>query len=430
MTANRPQILLRALVGLLTLGVLMTPALAPSADAAKAKVKDPKTRVVTAPYVFYPLKNLSSVHDLRTSSRKHYGTDITGPCTANVRAAHPGVAGISSAPNLGNYVRVRANGSKGLTTTYGYLSRVFVEPGQIIQAGQVIGQVGKRPGTASCRLWFSVTHAGKYANPSTWLNSYVGKLPPVTSLFGTPGFLIASFNVLGASHTARSSKYANGNTRINRAMSMLNARHIDIVGTQEFQETQFDYWTSRGNGNTWGAFYWDPAGKKRDTENAILYRKSTIEFVSGETYDIPYFHGNTRHVAAALFRERSTGRTFYMMNVHNPANTEGNAAPYRARAIAIEKQKIIDLRATGRPVLFTGDFNDRQKAFCPLTADKLTITPNSIPSTTCVYPKPSSIDWIFAAGQVRFTSFGRDTYPQSARISDHPIVQARAHLQN
>ena len=31
---------------------------------------------------------------------------------------------------------------------------------------------------------------------------------------------------------------------------------------------------------------------------------------------------------------------------------------------------------------------------------------------TCVYPKPSSIDWIFAAGQVRFSSFGRDTYPQ------------------
>ena len=91
---------------------------------------------------------------------------------------------------------------------------------------------------------------------------------------------------------------------------------------------------------------------------------------------------------------------------------------------------MIDLRATGRPVFFTGDFNDRQKAFCPLTENKLSISPNSIPSMTCVYPKPSSIDWIFAAGQVRFTSFGRDTYPQRLRISDHPIVQARAHLQD
>jgi endonuclease/exonuclease/phosphatase family metal-dependent hydrolase len=428
MTANRPKTLLRALVGLLTLGVMLTPALVSSADAAKTK--DAKTRVVSAPNVFYPLRNKPSVKDLHTSSRKHFGTDITGPCTAGVFASHPGVASVYTAPNLGTYVRVRANGSQGLTTTYGYLGKALVTDGQIIQSGQVIGQVGKQPGTSSCRLYFSVTHGGKYANPSTWLNAYVGKLPPVANLLGTRGFLIASFNVLGASHTARSNKYATGNTRINRAMAMINARHLDVVGTQEFQETQFDYWLSRGNGNTWGAYYWDPSGKKRDTENAIIYRKSTMELVSGSTYDIPYFHGNTRHVSAVLLRERSSGRTVYVMNVHNPANTQGPAATYRARAIAIEKKKIVELRATGRPVLFTGDFNDRQQAFCPLTAGKLSISPNSIPSMTCAYPKPSSIDWIFAAGQVRFSSFGRDTYPQSARISDHPIVQARAHLQD
>ena len=428
MTAHRPQILLRALVGLVTLGVVLTPTLVPAADAAKTK--DPKTRVQTAPNVFYPLRNLASVKDLRISSRKHFGTDITGPCTAGVFASHPGVASVYTAPNLGTYVRVRANGGAGLTTTYGYLGRAFVTDGQIIQSGQAIGQVGKRPGTSSCRLYFSVTRGGRYANPTAWLNAYVGKLAPVSALFGTRGFLIASFNVLGASHTARSSKFASGNARINRTMAMLNARHIDVVGTQEFQETQFDYWASRGNLNTWGAFYFDPAGRRRDTENALLWRKSTMEFLSGETIDIPYFNGNIRHVPVVLLRERSSGRTVYVMNVHNPADVKGPAAGYRARAIAIEKQKIIDLRATGRPVLFTGDFNDRQKAFCPLTANKLTISPNSIPSTTCVYPKPSSIDWIFAAGQVRFSSFGRDTYPQRARISDHPIVQARAHLQD
>ena len=81
-------------------------------------------------------------------------------------------------------------------------------------------------------------------------------------------------------------------------------------------------------------------------------------------------------------------------------------------------------------MFLTGDFNDRQKAFCPLTEDKLSISPNSIPSMTCAYPKQTSIDWIFAAGQARFSSFVRDTYPQRARISDHPIVQARAHLQD
>jgi endonuclease/exonuclease/phosphatase family metal-dependent hydrolase len=155
-----------------------------------------------------------------------------------------------------------------------------------------------------------------------------------------------------------------------------------------------------------------------------------MQFISGETFDIPYFNGNIRHVPAVLLRERSSGRTVYVLNVHNPANTRGDAARYRARAVAIEKQKMIDLRATGRPVMLTGDFNDRQKAFCPLTQNKLSISPNSIPAMACAYPRQGSIDWIFAAGQVRFSSFGRDTYPQRVRISDHPIVQTRAHLQN
>ena len=49
---------------------------------------------------------------------------------------------------------------------------------------------------------------------------------------------------------------------------------------------------------------------------------------------------------------------------------------------------------------------------------------------TCVYPRQTSIDWIFAAGQARFSYYLRDTYSQQANISDHPVVRARAHLQN
>ena len=77
-------------------------------------------------------------------------------------------------------------------------------------------------------------------------------------------------------------------------MTLLNARGLDVVGTQEFQERQFDYFV-KGYPTTWGAYYWIPAGKKRDTENPIIWRKSTMEFVSGTTFDIPYFNGNIRH---------------------------------------------------------------------------------------------------------------------------------------
>jgi hypothetical protein len=146
-------------------------------------------------------------------------------------------------------------------------------------------------------------------------------------------------------------------------MSYFNYRGLDVIGTQEYQETQFDYAQAKGYGGTWGSYYWDPEGKRRDTENAIIWRKSTMEFVSGSTYDIPYFGGNTRHVPIVLLRQ------------------------------------------------------------------KLMISPNSIPSNTCAYPRESSIDWIFAAGQARFSNFKRDKATQTGRISDHPLVYSEAHLQ-
>jgi endonuclease/exonuclease/phosphatase family metal-dependent hydrolase len=263
-----------------------------------------------------------------------------------------------------------------------------------------------------------------------WLRAFVGKTPPVSGMFNMRPITIASFNLLGASHTASGGRYATYPSRLVRTASLFGSRGLDVIGTQEFQEVQYDYFVNKGYDKVYGAYYWDPEGKRRDTENAILWRKSTMEFVSGSTYDIPYFKGNIRHVPVVLLREKSSGRTAYFMNVHNPANTQGNAANWRKQAIEIERQKIIELRATGRPVIFTGDFNDRQLAFCPLTADKLMISPNSLPSTTCAYPKQNSIDWIFAAGQTRFSYFLRDTSTQSAKISDHPIVIARAHLQN
>ena len=58
-----------------------------------------------------------------------------------------------------------------------------------------------------------------------------------------------------------------------------------------------------------GALLGPRGRKRRDTENAIILRKSKMEFVKCSTFDIPYFNGNTRHVPTALLREKSTGRT-------------------------------------------------------------------------------------------------------------------------
>ena len=429
MTAHRPKTLVRALVGLLSLGVVLTPVLVAESGTAKAKkVPEAKFRAVTSPNVFYPVVGTKKVKDLKTFTKKHQNTDIASSCGAGVRASHPGTAIVT--PSRGKYVVRVLSGKNGLLTVYAFLDRVTVVQGQPIQSGQTIGTLGANPSSKRCTLYFAVAGNNKFVNPSVWLNSFVGKTPPVSGLYNMRGINLASFNVLGASHTRTGSRYATYPSRMAATVNLFNSRALDVIGTQEFQETQFDYFKSKGYLDQWGASYWDPAGKKRDTENLIMWRKSTMEYVDSWTFDIPYFYGSTRHVPIVLLKEKATGRTAYFLNVHNAADVRGPAEKYRTQAIAIEKAKIIELRKTGRPVFITGDFNDRKDAFCPLTANKLSISPNSIPSTTCAYPKQSSIDWIFAAGQARFSTFKYDMAPKNANITDHPLVFAETHLQD
>jgi len=429
MFKNRLRTTTRAVTVALALGVLASSTLL--ASGSSAATQNPMYRKVSPPNVMFPIIGASSVKDLKNYSSRQRGTEIRTPCSRGVYAVHPGTAQVQTNPNAYSKRIVRVVSSRnGLVTTSGRLVSASVKDGQIIQSGQMIGKAGRKTAGGPCGIYFAVKSGGKVLNPSTWLNTWVGKTPPITKLFGNTGFNVASFNILGASHTVRSSRFATYKPRLDRAVTLMNRYKLDVVGTQEFQEKQYDYFVARGYSKTWGAHYWNPTGPRRDTENAVIWRKSTMEFVKGTTFDIPYFNGNTRHVPAVLLREKATGRTAYFISVHNPANIGGNHAGWRAKAIQIERNKVIELRRSGRPVFLTGDFNDREKAFCPMTAEKLTISPNSVPRMTCVHPRQWTIDWIFAAGQTRFSYYLRDTYAQRANISDHPVVRARAHMQN
>ena len=428
MSSRMTKRVIRGAVGLLSLGVMLVPTF--TAGSGQAAVVDPKLRKVSAPNVFYPVTGTRAVTDLRTYTARHPNTDIKAPCGVNVYASHPGVVSVLPTVAWGKVlVRVQSS-STGTTTWYGYLSRAVVVNGQPVQSGQWIGSVGRKPGTSRCQVGFKVTNGATPYNASAWLNYYVGRTPPVGRLFDSPPVTLASFNVLGASHTRSGGRFGTAAARMPRELQLINSYRADVVGLQELQDEQKAQLLQL-SGSTFGIFHWRgrPDGPG-DTDNSIIWRNSTMELLDQGTYDIPYFGGNLRHVPWVLLKQKATGRTAYYLNVHNPADVQGPAQRWRNQAIAIEKAKIIELRRTGRPVFLTGDFNDRQEAFCPLTANKLSISPNSIPSMTCAYPSPSSIDWIFAAGQARFSYFVRDTYPQRVSISDHPFVVTRTHLQN
>lgn len=432
MTSNRFR---SSAIGLVAASLLTLPLVAASpAQAQKAHA----ARTSVAPNVFFPAA-ARRARDLQTFGKRP-GTTIKAGCGTKVVAAHPGTAIVSSSPKSGpNLVTVVT--TPGRTTTYyGFMKSASVVSGQIVQAGQEIGRVG-RAGSAApgfCSLYFAVkNNVGRSANPSRWLARLVGKPLNSTSLFGNWGFVVASFNTLGASHT-RTSSYPTYDVRTPGQFNLLNSYAVDVAGLQEFQRPQYDAFQAISAG-TFGV-YPDPAtladptlpfmtSNYAPTENSIIWRNSTMEFISADFVRVPYFEG-WRNMPIVLLRDRATGRTAYFINVHNPASGVGygDQAAHRAQAIAIERAKIIELRATGRPVFITGDFNDRGAAFCPMTAEKLTISPDSIPSMTCAMPKSNGIDWIFAAGGARFTRYARDWKPKNMKLTDHPIVWARVHL--
>jgi endonuclease/exonuclease/phosphatase family metal-dependent hydrolase len=411
---------------------LGTPTAAPagpvSADLTQAAATTYRPSV---PFVARPI-NPAVARDLKTFLPKKKGTDIAAPCGTPVLAAHPGTARVLSRA-WGGPALVKIVTSPGsLFTTYAYMRTATVVTGQLIQAGQQIGVVGREGRATRCSLHLRVNNAATRAtyNPTRWLARHVGQVTPSAGLYGDGGINIATFNVLGASHTAASGNKAswpNYDKRLPQQIAMLEAAKADVVGLQEFQPRQRALFVKLA-GADWGLY---PDSTKADPENSIIYRRSKFTLLEGSTVAIPYFDGRVRQMPYVLLQDNETGRTMYVINVHNPASTSRypNQGKWRKQALAIERQLIIDLRANARPVFLTGDFNDRDKAFCAITTGKLAITPDSIPSMECAYPpKYYWVDWIFAAGQARFTTLSVDTSTKPQRISDHPLVVSRTHL--
>jgi murein DD-endopeptidase MepM/ murein hydrolase activator NlpD len=92
-------------------------------------------------------------HPISGSRRFHSGVDIGAPMGAPVVAAGSGI--IISAGWLGGYGKAIVIQHNGIQQTlYGHLSEVFVQPGQRIERGMVIGRVGSTGNSTGPHLHF------------------------------------------------------------------------------------------------------------------------------------------------------------------------------------------------------------------------------------------------------------------------------------
>lgn len=97
----------------------------------------------------------------------HAGLDLAAPIGATIVAAHRGKV-IDAGPARGFGLWVRIRHPNGVITTYGHNHRNLVEPGQTVQAGQPIAEVGSRGRSTGPHLHFEIHSAGKPVPPSSF----------------------------------------------------------------------------------------------------------------------------------------------------------------------------------------------------------------------------------------------------------------------
>jgi endonuclease/exonuclease/phosphatase family metal-dependent hydrolase len=299
---------------------------------------------------------------------------------------------------------------------------VAVVAGVLVTRSTSGGPQAKRPEPTA-----TGTPGGTPSVPSTTSAATPSGSPPTTA--PEQGFVLATFNTLGSSHTSPTGKepeLASGAARTPAMVDLLAKHRADVVGLQEFQGPQYRTFQKLA-GDTY-ATYSVPG----DTENALAWRRDRWQRVSARTFPVPYFGGHVRQMPIVRLRDRSTGQDAVFVNVHNPADTRQfhRQGEFRAAAVQREVALVTRLARTGLPVFLTGDLNNSSSVFCALTAHGLTTSASGgRPAPGCRPPAGSGIDWIFGRGRIRFSDYTVDRSPRRDGTSDHPFVATRVTFQ-
>ncbi|MBD2447243.1 M23 family metallopeptidase [Nostoc sp. FACHB-152] len=95
------------------------------------------------------------VHPITGNRRFHAGTDLGAPMGTPILAAAKGQ--VETAGWVGGYgLTVILNHASAQQTLYGHMSEIFVQPGQVIEQGMVIGRVGSTGNSTGPHLHYEV----------------------------------------------------------------------------------------------------------------------------------------------------------------------------------------------------------------------------------------------------------------------------------
>ena len=258
--------------------------------------------------------------------------------------------------------------------------------------------------------------------------------PRKSARTATTDVVVSSFNVLGASHTKGKGKkrgFARGKVRAGYAAQAVLERDVDLVGFQELERPQARTIVDRLPDYS---IFPGPSKRRHASANSIAWRNDTWKAVETHKIEIPYFNGNLIKMPYVRLHNLATGTDVWVANFHNPASVKSRGDQSRWRAEATQRQVALAnrLRAdTGLPVVFTGDFNERDVYFCRLVGGTELEASNGGSVSAdgqCTPPRNARIDWVFGTPELSWQSSIVDKSALIQRITDHPMIVAEAKL--
>lgn len=187
---------------------------------------------------------------------------------------------------------------------------------------------------------------------------------------GGSQFNIATYNILHSVDSPGGNGASDWKKRAIATTDNIKANSMDIVGTQEMQENQFNEFRKDLSG-----YETYPKTFKKGSNNTIFWDTSKFSFVAGDTFVVPYYDDSDSSYPDHLtgqgtspeveLRDNTTGQTFWVLNTHLPAYfrapSDGGGAIKREQGSKILLAEAKKLSADGSPVFITGDLNSATK---------------------------------------------------------------------
>ena len=144
----------------------------PAAEEAEDQTEDPLGVGETVAPVMAPVSSGFGLreHPIEGGEKFHNGLDLAANYGTDIKAFAAGVVDyIGESPAYGLYLQIQH--ANGVTSFYAHCSRLCVQPGQQVAAGEKVAEVGDTGEVTGAHLHFEVKVNGELVDPSDYIGT-------------------------------------------------------------------------------------------------------------------------------------------------------------------------------------------------------------------------------------------------------------------